>query len=323
MAFPQLIRHTETDSEESFTTPGWISRVYKLSNEPLRFLKKSLQFSDGLLLTEVQLQQGNLRNVAEIEPGRLTIGFYRKEEEFIVSGAAVKNYVMSVAYNGSKWDINATAPGFSLSVHLAPEAARAIISQNSHDLLMKRLTTPAGMHAIVFPITAAGEELRHAIDATLQLADSDDAQAASSWVADDLMALTACVIDEVTDLDAIATPRGQLNRHKIALEIERILWSTPNDEAPAPSSLDEFAAHFDCSRRYIQQSVEEQFGVGFVVLKRFIRLHQVYIALTTGAHDGKLSSVAIDYEFEHLGRFSRYFQEMFGRKPSSLAVKAR
>jgi hypothetical protein len=46
--FPTLVRHTEDDSEESFTSTGWTSKVYNLGAAPLRFLKTSLYLSNDI-----------------------------------------------------------------------------------------------------------------------------------------------------------------------------------------------------------------------------------------------------------------------------------
>jgi AraC-like DNA-binding protein len=327
MTFPTIVRHTEADPEEAFTTPGWESRVYKLSTAPLRFLKNSLRLSDDVSLNEIHLEEGILRNVAEIAAGRLSIGFYKKDGRFGVSGNVVQDCVTSVAYSGSKWDVTAEAPGLALSIHFSPDAARNIVSSLAGLALLARMQTTDGvLKSVVFPITPTGERLRKAIDATFRLSErasaADEARPEAGWVIDDLMTETACLIDDLTDAESINSREGWSRRHLTAREIEKLLWRNPA-EGGGPSSLDEFATYFGCSRRHVQKCVEEQFGVSFVTLKRFIRLQQVYGAMTLGerAHLG-LGRLAADYEFEHLGRFSGYFKAMFGRTPSSMMKRS-
>lgn len=319
--FPILVRHSEADSEESFTTIGWKSKVYRISTSPLRFSKTSLHLSDDVFLTRVELKEGRFRNVAEIDPGRMTIGFYSKDGSFAVSGATVENYATSLAYDGSRWDVVTDAPAFSQSLHLSPEAVEKIASAKELLALKTRLATPDGIQALVFPATPAGQQLRKSIEGTLQLAQHaeliGDGVAQLEWALDDLMSAAACLIDEFIEADRILGSEGRKKRHLIALEIEKILWQDPAIST-IPKTIDEFAVHFDCSRRRIQQIVEEHFGVGFVALKRFIRLQQVHAALASGDPSRAVTSIALDYEFEHHGRFARYFKEMFGKKPSSL-----
>lgn len=316
--FPLLLQHTEADSEESFTTKGWISKAYKLDNSPLRFLKKTLYLSEDLFLTEVNLQEGRFRNVAEIAPERMTIGFYHKKGSYSVTGNDVQDYVISLAYNGSKWDVTADAPGFSQSIHLSPLAVKSIVRPDIHGLLMDRLKRPDGLHSIAFPMTAIGEALRKSIEGCFQLVERDELSLAElEWTTSDLVTHVACLIDELTSIDNYLSPTGRRNRRLIALEIEDLLWKKSDDSETLPSSIDDFAAHFSCSRRHIQQSIEETFGIGFAALKRYIRLQQAYAILHSGNFTGKVTRLASDHDFNHIGRFARYFKDMFGQQPSS------
>lgn len=320
--YPNLVHQNEDDSEDSLTTPGWNSKIYKLSNEPLRFSKSTLYLSNDLVLTEVELKQGRLRNVAEIGSDRMTIGFYRKDGAFSVSGASVDSYVISLAYNGSKWDVVAEAPGCSQSIHLSPVAVKAVLSPEAHLSLMERLQGPKGVQAIAFPSTIVGEQLRRAIEGSLRAAETvapaGELPEQLQWLRDDLMTATTCLIDELTEKENLLHPSGRRNRHLVALEIEEILWKDPVEHASLPKSIDEFAAHFGCSRRRIQQIIEETFGVGFVVLKRSIRLQQVHKALKSGSPIGSVGTIALEHEFENQGRFARYFRGMFGQNPYAL-----
>ncbi len=273
-------------------------------------------------MTEVELKDGRLRNVAEIDPGRMTIGFYKKKGAFSVSGNMVDDYVISLACDGSKWDVIADAPGFSQSIHFSPKAVESIAPPETRLALMKRLQGPKSVQAIVFPSTVAGEELRQSIEGCIRRAEKAAVDGEDllqlAWATEDLMTAAACLIDEFTENDSFLTPAGRKNRHLVALEIEQLLWINPTETADTPKSIDDFAKYFNCSRRRIQQIVEEQFGVGFVVWKRSIRLQQAYAALASKKSKDRVGVIALEYEFENHGRFARYFQDIFGKKPSSL-----
>ena len=82
-----------------------------------------------------------------------------------------------------------------------------------------------------------------------------------------------------------------------------------------PMTLGAAARELDVSVRSIQLAVEEYFGVSFVRFARLVRLHQVHGALVLGLATS-VSEAATRHGFWHLGRFSRYYREVFGQPPS-------
>jgi AraC family ethanolamine operon transcriptional activator len=78
----------------------------------------------------------------------------------------------------------------------------------------------------------------------------------------------------------------------------------------------------DASIRSIQLAVEEYFGINFVRFGRLVRLHQVHSALVLGLANN-VSEAATQHGFWHLGRFSRYYREVFGEPPSQTVRGAR
>ena len=82
------------------------------------------------------------------------------------------------------------------------------------------------------------------------------------------------------------------------------------------------ASELNVSIRSIQLAVEEHFGVSFVRLARLVRLHQVHGALVLGLATS-VSEAATRHGFWHLGRFSRYYREVFGQPPSQTVRSGR
>ena len=59
------------------------------------------------------------------------------------------------------------------------------------------------------------------------------------------------------------------------------------------------------------------FGVGFVMLSRTIRMHRVRRMIQNKREQRSIASLAQEYGFTHLGRFSVQYRQMFGISPSS------
>jgi AraC-like DNA-binding protein len=103
---------------------------------------------------------------------------------------------------------------------------------------------------------------------------------------------------------------GTLRRRNIAIQTEDLLLKTKGD-----LGLDEVAKKLNCSRRLLQLALQQTFGIGFVSLKRFIRLHQLRHVLLKG-EGGMLADLAVAHGFFHLGRFAKHYRDVFGVLPS-------
>jgi AraC-like DNA-binding protein len=124
------------------------------------------------------------------------------------------------------------------------------------------------------------------------------------------------VIEEMAlaDFQASAVSSGQ--RRELALKVEQMLWEPPflHDEQ-FTATLDEFAVLLNVSTRTIQIAIQEQFGIGFVALRRLIRLTQLRRAILESKGNATLSTLASDYKL-HFGRLAQEYGQLFGRKPS-------
>ncbi len=117
---------------------------------------------------------------------------------------------------------------------------------------------------------------------------------------------------------------GEKQRHNLAVDVERILWRFNVDELADEITLDYLAATLNISRRNIQASIMEQFGVGFVELKRVIRLQQFREALIKSDRKPAIGVLAEKHGFSHFGRFAGYYKDFYGETPSQTlqAIKA-
>lgn len=317
-SYPRMLKTDERDAAQ-WRPQGWKGKFYKLFN-PLRFTRKELHLSGDLFMVRTDFLEGHIRIGGRIDPGALCIGFYESSEGNRLSGTALITRRMTVSYNGCKWDAVSKSPACGLVIHFSPTLAKRIVSKSAHDFLMKA-PGPAGERlSLILAVTPMGENLRAAIRSSIELAEdaenSRDYENVGSWISDDLVSLATCLIDEITEEDCDSLTSGESNRYSLAREVEEFLWRDPTrTDGNTPTSLDEFATHFGCSRRLVQIAIQEHFGVGFTALKRSIRLHQVHSVLNNNDYKS-ITSAAMDFEFDHLGRFAQYYKKMFGALPS-------
>jgi AraC family ethanolamine operon transcriptional activator len=107
-----------------------------------------------------------------------------------------------------------------------------------------------------------------------------------------------------------------MQRHQIARAVEEYLWNDPSKLLHKDFSLDFFANQLGASRRTIQMAVKEVFGIGFVELKRLIRLQQIRYSLLLKQDHSSVLTLAQSYAVGHFGRFAKDYRDLFGELPS-------
>lgn len=71
------------------------------------------------------------------------------------------------------------------------------------------------------------------------------------------------------------------------------------------------------SRRTLQYSFAEIYGIAPLAYLRRVRLNRARCDLSTAADDrGSVTTVATQWGFMHLGRFSLDYRQLFGELPS-------
>lgn len=297
-----------------------MGRIYKLFSN-LQFTRKELRLSDDLCVIQTDLHRGHIKVGGLIDPGRLTISFYDSSDDTRISGKSIDASKMVISYNGCRWDAASKSPAVSIVINFSGKLAEQIVLEDAHAFLMETASNSFGNHlALVSNITPAGEKLRNAIQSSFRLIEADNSMERINdigiWISEDVVTFASCLIDEITNSEINSSKKGESNRYSLAREIEKLLWVDPKSEEFMSLTLDGIARRFSCSRRQVQAAILEQFGIGFIELKRSIRLHQVYNVLNDKNSHANVSSVAVNHEFDHLGRFSKYYKEMFGVLPS-------
>ncbi len=303
---------TDSDHLTARVLTGWRPRVYRLQPEPLRVTRRYLELAPGVSTQETRLLSGGVRIDGHVGAGTLKIGFVRSKEIRIL-GACVKEPFIAVACGGSRLNFSASLPGSALTLHFDGAAATRSIAPEMISLPAERLLADLPPRTFLRPMTRLGDELERVLRRLLARA-SHEGVAPPAPEAAHVVETSARLMEELMALKEEATAPSR-RRRELALVVESLLWEAP--EAIGRLSLDDAAKRLKCSRRSIQLALQEEFGLGFVALKRSIRLQQVHAILRCNPEGAAgIGRIAKAHDFNHLGRFAGHYRDMFGVLPS-------
>jgi AraC-like DNA-binding protein len=294
---PETVSLCDPDEAPLFSGGGWRPHVYRLCNAELTCSGGGRDCAPGVSSESILVQRGVLRARGPIRPGWLVLGFLpgRGEESFESPDGR-----MVAALGGADLAVTIAAPGTALLLHFNPTPTLDACF-------------PGSPHAAFgfdsAPLSETGRELMAMARRTPGAVAPSPVEAAEA-----LSSLGCRVAGEI----AAALARGGNGgaRRRVAREVEALLWAEPGSTGLARVSLDAVANRLNFSRRSVQLALQDEFGLGFVALKRAIRLQQVRAALRRGG-DAGIGHIAKHHEFQHLSRFSGQYKKMFGFSPSS------
>ncbi len=293
-------------------------RIYRLKTGALHLTRAHLALGRGVSVQEVRLLAGGVRFDGEIGAGALKVVFVETEEMRLL-GNRVNGEAMALACGGSRLDFAANLPGSALILHFSPAAARRVVTEGARPALRRRIEGPLGLAPLLCSVTQRGRALQEKARRLLARAEEEKRPRSlpSPSASDAIIEMSAELVAEILAVDHVVTSPGAKRRRELALTVENLLWETPRASGSRRLSLDDAAGRLRCSRRSIQLALHEEFGLGFIALKRAIRLQQVHVVLRRG-HDGPagVGRIAQAHEFNHLGRFSAHYRDMFGVLPS-------
>jgi AraC-like DNA-binding protein len=314
---PTFTIKTQADGEQAASSEGWSHNNYRLSPGKVSYEIETLRFSDNLFIEHKILHEGSGRITGKINDGRLSLLFFKIGNSKVLSHS-FKEDLMSLSFSGSSWDATINAPAESFSLQTNSLVTETILPKENAELLKKKMSITGKYEALILPLNPEAQILLQALKQGIHLAKSNASEVETSekliWLEQDLIELTCVVLDQFLTSEPVFLPSGQLIKRKIAQNIEEMLWQDPAD-SEIELSLDALVDHFYYSRRQIQMAVEENFGIGFVALKRIIRLYQAHQKLKDKPKRVQIQQIARDYEFLNHGRFSGYYKEMFGIEP--------
>lgn len=145
-----------------------------------------------------------------------------------------------------------------------------------------------------------------------------DGAAAPAWLEDVEFGLALFLLTQQRRLDDAPGPELSNRAPRAAAEPLAAAERYAMARLCAPLSLEDLALAAGVSSRTLHLYCKRRFGVGPMVWLRQMRLDAARQKLCSG-QDCKITDVAMDHGFGHLGRFSSYYQQRFGELPRETA----
>lgn len=294
----ETISYTCSDEAPAFHSGGWRPHAYRLAASALRVEGARLEIDPGLVCETIGMEQGVLRVRGAVRSGWLVIGFLSRQEIGSPQGGETR---MIAAPSGADLGFTLAGSGTLHILHFPPSRAARQGATGREDRF------PADISLFSCPLSQAGRDLMTIIDRIRRRGD----EPAPATSPEELVALGRRVAGDIV----LAHSRGGVgtSRRRLARIVEDLLREEPASTGLARVSLDSIVERLQFSRRTIQLALHDEFGLGFVALKRAIRLQQARAALQRGDTIGRAAKA---HEFQHLSRFSAQYRTMFGALPS-------
>ncbi len=333
-------RFLATDDQNNFQSPdGWDFSIYSFDPQNFWYSKTNLPVFHGCEIVRYDFR-GKVRFRAGMKTKGLQINFidsYSKNESRL-QGIQKIDSIMMITIGGYDWDGVSDVGALGIEINFDEDTTNKIISDEHLYHLGHMANIFGSKRAIVTRPSAVAMALRQMASRYLAILDQNHClkynntelvnidnslnitqtyENESAINEDALIEISKNIIDETvyepTQIDGFSN----ISRRNVALTIERLLWQPPDiRQSDDDYSLDEFAALLKVSRRTIQIAVQEQFGVGFISLRRLIRLHQIRMAIHAGDKKQKINVLARTYYMDHLSRLSTEYKQLFGVLPS-------
>lgn len=314
--------------------------IYSIKPANFWFSKISLPLSSDTEITRYDLR-GHVRYRSGPNNPGLQIHFI---DNYSTTGSHLQGMVgvdsfMMVTINGHSWDGLSQAGALGIKLDLDEKILTKILNQDAINTIhsMEKVFGP-DRSLVIRPTSTAlklkiyllnflkkyENKFQFSLDDTKSTAHITTPVILSQDVKltrlneEVLINLSKEVIQELHLNQAIKKKLGNNNRRRLALKIEDMLLKHPKSlHLIEEIDLDHLVNILGITRRTIQASIHEHFGVGFVELRRAIRLHQIRSELIKQHSSENIHSIAEKYFITHPGRFSRDYKNLFGLLPSA------
>lgn len=333
-------RFLATDDQNNFQSPeAWDFSIYSFDPQNFWYSKTTLPVFHGCEIVRYDFR-GKVRFRAGLKTKGLQINFidsYSKKESRL-QGIQKIDSIMMITIGGYDWDGVSDIGALGIEINFDEATTRKIISdehlyhiEHMANLFgsKRSIVTKPGSVAMALRQMAAQHlaklDQSHRIQYNnTELVNFDNSfdvtqiyEDKSAIKEDAFIEVAKNIIDETIYEPPQINGFSNTSRRNVALTIERLLWQPPhNRQSDDDYSLDEFATLLKVSRRTIQMAVQEQFGVGFIALRRLIRLHQIRMAIHSGNGRQKISALGRTFYMDHLSRLSTEYKQLFGVLPS-------
>jgi len=298
--------------------PGWTQVVYRLDNAPFRYTSTRIDVGNGVDLEHAQFH-GATRLLATLDDGAVHL-LFPYGRDLRLRGVPVERRLAVLTPPRASFEGLTQVEGCGHTIVLRGPAYEALCARFD---VAARL--PQWCRAqTVFAETPAAEDLRAEIEGYYTLVarrpDLALGDPARAFARASLIDLMGAALESLGADDSLSQPPARAGSRSLALAAERWIWDRVAEPDAPPVSLGATAAALSYSERRLQQAIEDHFGISFVRFVRAARLHQARAALRARGQCESIATIATRYGFLHLGRFSRYYREMFGEPPSRTAA---
>ncbi len=130
-------------------------------------------------------------------------------------------------------------------------------------------------------------------------------------IVEDCLPLLLDVLSSTPDF----IPAKKSSRQKLVKRAEELM----HDRLPSPISLSELCQGINQSKRTIYRVFQECVGLPPMEYLKILRLHGVRRVLkSSDSRISKVTDIALDWGFWHMGQFSQDYRNMFGESPSNV-----
>ncbi len=311
---------SDIDEANRHPPPGWTQVVYRIGEGPFRYEFERVDLGEGVGLEHARFV-GATRLVGTLAPDAIHL-LFPYGRDLRLSGVPVTQRLVVVSPPSVQFEGSTQVEGCGYDVVVRGPAHAALVGAGFPG---SPLLTP-GRTAVVMNETPVAEGLRHTIQGYFSLLAQREELALDPErlrrAREDHLEMVRLTLLSVSAAGEEELRAPHPRRREIAIALEEWLWRQIDDPAAAPVTLAAASRELGVSVRTIQLAIEEHFGVSFVRFGRLARLHQVHGALVLGLVTS-VSDAATRHGFWHLGRFSRYYREVFGQPPSKTARGAR
>lgn len=333
-------KYLATREQERFVSPqDWDFSIYSFDPKSFWYSKTNLPLSEDFEIVRYDFR-GRVRFNAGLKKRGLQLNFIDSYStvDSRLQGIGKIDSILMITIGGYDWDGLSDVGALGIELNFSESLANQILVPEVL-LAMEKMGKfyGSGRSLVVRPSMAAFRLKQLAkiflgkldsatglrfddVNSTLDISSLEipvNTEDETTFNREALVEMSRNVINEITDQDVVNHMVSSKARRDLALKIEELLWAHPAARCYVKDlSLDGLSVLLNVSRRTIQLCVQEQFGVGFIALRKIIRLYQIRTELIKQNSYKSITTVANDYHVNHLGRFSREYKDFFGNLPS-------
>lgn len=335
-------KYLATRDQDRFVSPeNWDFSIYSFDPKSFWYSKTNLPLSDDFEIVRYDFR-GRVRFNAGLRKKGLQLNFIDSYStaQSRLQGMGKINSILMITIGGHDWDGLSDVGALGIELNFSESLASQILTPEVLFAMenMRKLFG-SGRSIVVHPSAAAlglknlalkvlgdfdiktgirFDDVNSNLDLpSINIPENIEDEFKDEFNYDTLVEMSKNVINEITLDNMIDNRMGSQARRDLALKIETLLWMPPTGSGYLKDiTIDELCDILKVSRRTIQLSVQEQFGLGFIAFKRLIRLHQIRALLLKQNSYKSITTIASEHYINHLGRFAGQYRDFFGNLPS-------